>query len=142
MESGDAVRAGFEGDHRLVSHERSLGGAGEIGRVFELLRAQLQWTGGLAARPARRIYQRDPRPRPPPPPPPPCGLGRASLTFRARPFISAPLSCEIAVSAALRSVISTKAKPRGCPVSRSVTMLTRSTAPYWANAACNSSCVV
>ena len=82
-------------------------------------------------------------PRPPPPPnPPPAGLGRASLTFIARPFISAPLSCEIAVSASRWSVISTNANPRGWPVSRSVTMLTRSTFPYCAKAACSSSWVV
>src|SRR5579863_9162639 len=69
----------------------------------------------------RYAYQRDPprpppppplRPRPPPPPPP-AGFGRASLTFNARPFISAPLSCAIAVSASRFSVISTKANPRG-----------------------------
>jgi len=69
-------------------------------------------------------------------------FGRASFTFIARPFNSVPFKREIAVSASRRSVISTNANPRACPVSRSVTILTRSTAPYWLNAAIRSSCVV
>src|SRR5438309_8108051 len=98
-------------------------------------------------RPKRPYYQRWPRPRlpppppppprlaPNPPPPPPVGLGRASFTFMARPYNSAPFSCDIAVCAACGSDISTKAKPRGWPLSRSVTRLTRSTLPYASKAA-------
>src|SRR5450759_4082239 len=69
------------------------------------------------------------RPPPPPPPkprppPPPWGLGRASLILSARPSRSVPLSAAIARSASAESVISTNAKPRERPVSRSVTRLT------------------
>src|SRR4029077_21056242 len=90
------------------------------------------------------------RPPPPPgrPPPPPRGgpprsvLGRASLIFKARPPSSLPLSAAIAFSASAESVISTKAKPRERPVSRSVTMLTCSMAPWGSNSARNSASVV
>src|ERR1019366_9106724 len=66
----------------------------------------------------------------PPPPPPPLGrsvLGRASLTFNARPSSSRPLTASIAFSASPSLAISTNPKPLGCPESRSVQMLTRST---------------
>jgi hypothetical protein len=71
-----------------------------------------------------------PPPKPRPPPPPPWGFGRASLILSARPSRSVPLSAAIARSASAESVISTNAKPRERPVSRSVTRLTRSTCPY------------
>src|SRR5205085_601762 len=76
-----------------------------------------------------------PRGRFPPPPNPPSVFGRASLTFIARPLSSAPFRLAIAFSASFRFVISTNPKPRGCPVIRSVGKLTRSTLPYWENAA-------
>src|SRR5437016_1254370 len=80
-----------------------------------------------------------PRPPPPPPkprplpPPPPSDLGRASLTLRALPPTSLPLMASIARSPSASFVISTNANPRGWPVSRSVTMLTRSTLPCASN---------
>ena len=61
------------------------------------------------------------------PPPPRRGrsvLGRASLTVIERPPISARFSSLMAVAASLLSAISTKANPRGRPVSRSLMMLT------------------
>src|SRR5579862_4361289 len=76
----------------------------------------------------RHSYQRLLR-RPPPPPPERSVFGRASLMVRARPLSSVPLSSEIAFSASASLVISTKPNPLGWPVSRSVTMLTRSTDP-------------
>jgi hypothetical protein len=78
-------------------------------------------------------YQRLLPPRLPPPPPPPnerSVFGRASLTFSARPSSSLPFSSAMARSASALALISTNPNPLGCPVSRSVTMLTRSTAPY------------
>src|ERR1019366_7571375 len=71
-----------------------------------------------------------------PPPPPPLGrsvLGRASLTFNARPSSSRPLPAAIAFSASPSLAISTNPKPLGCPESRSVQMLTRSTVPWVSN---------
>src|SRR3984885_8261397 len=76
-------------------------------------------------------YQR--RSRRSPPPPPRRGLsvlGRASLTLIARPPRLVPFNPLIAASASAESLISTNAKPRERPVSRSVIKLTRSTAPY------------
>ena len=62
-------------------------------------------------------YQRfSPRPRPPPPPPPPklrSVLGRASLTFNARPSSSLPFSSAIARSASEFALISTNPNPLG-----------------------------
>src|ERR1035437_11046714 len=72
----------------------------------------------------------------PPPPPPPLGrsvLGRASLTFNARPSSSRPFTAAIAFSASPSLAISTNPKPLGCPESRSVQMLTRSTVPWVSN---------
>ena len=71
-------------------------------------------------------YRRGP-PRPPPPPP---DLSRscASFTLSARPSISAPFRACIA-RAASEFDISTNAKPRGRPVSRSVISETFSTVP-------------
>ena len=102
--------------------------------------------GGYAGQPklagkvlcGKKSYQRESRrgpPRPPPPPLPPrlSVLGRASFTFNARPSTLAPFKALIARSASSPLVISTNAKPRDRPVSRSVTMLTRSTAPYSSN---------
>src|ERR1019366_4181144 len=68
--------------------------------------------------------------KPRPPPPPPWGFGRASLILSARPSRSVPFRAAMARSASAESVISTNAKPRERPVSRSVTRLTRSTCPY------------
>src|SRR5262252_1570895 len=86
-----------------------------------------------------RVYHR----RPPPPHGPPSrnpplrgprsSRCRASLTFNVRPATSLPCKPVIAACAARSSAISTKPKPRGRPVSRSVMMLIRSTTPYGAN---------
>src|SRR5208283_3164764 len=75
-----------------------------------------------------------PPPQPPRPPPPPSrrgrsAFGRASLTVRLRPPRLVPFRASIALVADSSSFISTKANPRGCPVSRSVMMLTFSTGP-------------
>src|SRR3569623_2105402 len=51
---------------------------------------------------------------------------------RGRPLRSLPFRAEIALLAAVSS-ISTKAKPRGLPVSRSEIILTECTAPYALN---------
>src|SRR5574340_1540494 len=67
--------------------------------------------------------------RKPPPPEPPVVLGRASFTLMARLPNIVPFNAAMARSAALTSLISTKANPRGCPVSRSRTRFTRSTSP-------------
>src|SRR6185437_6767077 len=56
------------------------------------------------------LFLRGP-PNPPRPPPPPVGFGRASFTFIARPFNSAPFNWAIALRASSEFVISTKAKP-------------------------------
>ena len=102
--------------------------------------------GGPRARRGLPItnYQRGSRlKRPPPPPPPPrpprpppspndllrSGRGRASFTFRARPPTSFPSSAAMAWVASSSLVISTKAKPRGRPVSRSVITCTRVISP-------------
>src|ERR1035437_934035 len=85
-------------------------------------------TGAATVRERLLYYQR----LRPPPPPPPLGrsvLGRASLTFNARPSSSRPLTAAIAFSASPSLAISTNPKPLGCPESRSVQMLTRSTVP-------------
>ena len=82
----------------------------------------------------RLLYQRcrepPPPPRYPPPPDPRSAFGRASLTFSVRPSTSLPLRPSIAAFPSESTLISTNAKPLACPVSRSVTMLTRSTPPY------------
>src|SRR4051794_25439237 len=75
-----------------------------------------------------------PAPRPPPKPPARGSRGRASFTFKARPFSSRPFIAAIALPASSALDIPTKAKPRGCPVSRSLTTLTLSTAPNSENA--------
>lgn len=72
---------------------------------------------------------------PPNPRPAPCAFGRASLTLIWRPPKLVPFKAAIARSASAASVISTKAKPRARPVSRSVTRLTRSTFPYGSKSA-------
>src|SRR5689334_11592601 len=89
--------------------------------------------GQTAYQRGSRRWRENPPPPPLKPPPPPWGLGRASLTFRFRPSRLLPLRAAIAWSACEASDISTKAKPRERPVSRSVTMLTRSTLPYGSN---------
>src|SRR5205823_4789748 len=84
-----------------------------------------------------------PRPRsPPPPPPPPDERSRASLTFRVRPCRSLPLNSAIAFCASLAELISTKPKPRDCPVARSVMTATDSHVPAWENSASRSLLVV
>ena len=59
--------------------------------------------------------------------PPRGSRARASLTLMARPWISRPLSEEIAAEASSSLPISTKANPRGRPVSRSITTFTSTT---------------
>jgi hypothetical protein len=69
------------------------------------------------------------------PPPPRGGRGvrsRASLTRNGRPPISMPFRCCIAVSASALGM-STKPKPRGLPVSRSLISFTDSTVPCCSN---------
>ena len=82
----------------------------------------------------QRLFCRaPPPPRYPPPPDPRSVLGRASLTFSVLPSRSVPFKAAIALSPSALSLISTNPKPLACPVSRSVTMLTRSTVPCVAN---------
>src|SRR5687768_9470626 len=71
---------------------------------------------------------RGPRPPPPPPPPPPPWRSCASLIRRGRPPISLPFKDWMARCASLLD-ISTKPKPRGRPVSRSLISATDCTAP-------------
>src|SRR5436305_4403371 len=75
-----------------------------------LIEEQRRWGYQRLPRPPRPPPPFPPRPpprlAPPPKPPPPWGFGRASLTFMARPFKSAPLSEAMAFSASRRSVIS------------------------------------
>jgi hypothetical protein len=54
---------------------------------------------------------------------------RASLTLMARPWTSRPFKDSIAFDASASVDISTKANPRGRPVSRSKTTFTSSTFP-------------
>src|SRR2546428_779591 len=68
-----------------------------------------------------------PRPPPPPPPPPPGARSRASLTVSGRPPNGLPLRALTAAWAWASVASSTKAKPRGRPVSRSVPIFTSST---------------
>src|SRR5438270_9770477 len=76
-----------------------------------------------------------PRLKPPPPPPPPRlkppppVLGRASFTLMARDPSCWPFMLLMAFSASSSLAISTNPNPRGCPVSRSVTIVTLSTCP-------------
>src|SRR5947208_2512547 len=65
--------------------------------------------------------------RPMPPPPPPGARSRASLTVSGRPPNCLPLRALTAAWAWASVASSTKAKPRGRPVSRSVTIFTSST---------------
>src|SRR5207245_3528608 len=81
-------------------------------------------------------------PRPRSPPPPPDERSRASLTFRVRPCRSLPLNSAIAFCASLAELISTKPKPRDCPVARSVMTATDSHVPAWENSASRSLLVV
>ena len=83
----------------------------------------------------QRLFCRVPPPPPryPPPPDPRSVFGRASLTFSVLPSRSVPFKAAIALSPSALSLISTNPKPLACPVSRSVTMLTRSTVPCVAN---------
>src|SRR3989442_7358197 len=81
-------------------------------------------------------------PRPRSPPPAPDERSRASLTFRVRPCRSLPLNSAIAFCASLAELISTKPKPRDCPVARSVMTATDSHVPAWENSASRSLLVV
>src|SRR5262247_80999 len=65
----------------------------------------------------------------PRPPPLRFSRGLASLTFIARPPTSLPLNCSMAAPASSLVDISTKAKPRDLPVSRSSTTLADCTVP-------------
>lgn len=84
-------------------------------------------------------YQRRSRPRLPLPNPPPLplhsGFGRASLTLIVRSPSCVPLSERMAFSPSSVFDISTKPKPRERPVSRSVMMEARVTAPSWLKSA-------
>src|SRR5262245_57439596 len=68
-------------------------------------------------------------------------IGRASLTVNARPPNSLPLNAAMAFSAS-SSFMETKPNPFERPVSRSVIMLTDSTAPICSNRLVSSSSVV
>src|SRR4029077_6352416 len=85
---------------------------------------------------------RPPPPPPRPPPPPPPERSCASLTLMARPPSSRPLSCAMASLASWSLLISTNAKPRGRPVSRSVTTLASVTVPCCPKTSRSSSSVV
>ena len=88
--------------------------------------------GRLVGRVGWKRYQRSRRP-PPPPPPPPLpprdSRGLAMFTLRLRPPRSWPSMPFKAACASASLLISTKAKPRGLPVSRSVMRLTLVTVP-------------
>src|SRR6185503_3061544 len=96
---------------------------------------------GATGRPSSAAYQ---RPRPPPPPrlPPPPDRSWASLTVSVRPPSSRPFSWSMACLASCSLPISTNAKPRGRPVSRSITILVSATVPHWLNTSRSSSSVV
>src|SRR5581483_3763042 len=85
-----------------------------------------------------------PRRAPPPPPPPPMrgSCGRASLTVNVRPPSCVPFSALMAFCASSALDISTKPKPRDCPVNLSVTTFADSTVPCVANSSFNSASVV
>src|SRR5262249_53685971 len=72
----------------------------------------------------QRVYHRRP-----PPEERRSSRGRAALTVKVRPARSCPFNAAMAACAAVSSAISTKPKPRGRPVSRSVMRLIRSTTP-------------
>src|ERR1017187_643539 len=113
-------------------HRRPILSAGRRTSCFgaRYQRGSRRWRGPPPPPPLGRPPPPPPPPKPRPPPPPPWGFGRASLILSARPSRSVPLRAAIARSASAESVISTNAKPRERPVSRSVTRLTRSTCPY------------
>src|SRR5712692_8455364 len=94
----------------------------------------------------RETYQRSPPPpplfppRPPPPPPPPPSrfpIGLASLTTSVRPSSCVPFSASIAFCASPPELISTKPKPRDCPVNLSEITFADSTVPCAAKISCN-----
>src|SRR5262249_37376665 len=92
--------------------------------------------------PAPRARPRYP-PRPPPPPPPPRSVcGRASFTTRLRPPKFWPFIELTARSASSSLPISTKAKPRDCPVKRSrISLIAEGLTPACAINSCSLSCV-
>jgi hypothetical protein len=125
--------AGFQSLHlfrmpiRQKPGRREWAGRGRTGRPLKVRAYHAPPCSGLKA------YQRLP---PPPLEPAPEGrsvLGRASLTFMVLPSRSVPFSPAIAFWASASLGISTNPNPRGCPESRSVMMLTRSTVPYVSN---------
>src|SRR6266404_1880269 len=84
-------------------------------------------------------------PRPPPrlPPPPPklsrFAIGLASLTVSVRPSSCVPFRLSMAFWASPLELISTKPKPRDCPVNLSEITLADSTVPCSAKISCNRS---
>jgi len=70
----------------------------------------------------RRLVASVPKEAPPPPPPPRSWRSWASFTRTARPSTSTPSIAWMAAAASSSVAISTKAKPRERPVSRSVMM--------------------
>lgn len=77
-----------------------------------------------------------------PPPGPAAGRSVASLTRSRRPPSSWPSNFWIAAAATSSVVYSTKAKPRGRPVIRSLGIETLTISPACANSSCSSSVVV
>src|SRR5436190_3090540 len=107
---------------RSVSKETKECGHRQRGRItFDGAEVQSQHVAGIYLQ--RRLY---------PPPPPPRGLSCASLTLSGRPPKSRPFSDCMAFCAS-EFDISTKPKPRGWPVSRSLISATFSTVPCSAN---------
>ena len=115
----------------LAMTQRSIEGDTEAKRKLVALLSTSLRALPQTARGRRRLYQRGRRgsrrssrgrPR--------SSRGRASFTVKARPSSSCPCSPAMAARAAVSSGISTKPKPRGRPVSRSVMIRTVSTVPY------------
>jgi hypothetical protein len=121
-------------------HKRAVCGEPSPGRA-------LRWRQNRSRLPRRLpppLLLRPPPPppgRPPPPPPPPRkppsprGRSCASSTRISRPSSVEPLSSEMALAADCASPMVTNAKPRACPVSRSVGTATSRTSPTAENAA-------
>src|SRR6188768_128194 len=114
----------FGSSQSSIGKETKKSGHRQRGRVtFDGAEIQSQHVAGIYLQ--RRLY---------PPPPPPRGLSCASLTLSGRPPKSRPFSVCMAFCASELD-ISTKPKPRGWPVSRSLMSATFSTVPCSANSA-------
>ena len=140
MERGTAGGTRFSASRTLVNHSPAVIFSNEANSFIRFLLAVMRVLGHKLLRgpfpslkrtgkpESNHCYQRLERPSLEPPPLRSV-FGLARLTFSARPSSSWPFSALMAISAACESDISTKAKPRERPVSRSVTRLARSTVP-------------